>query len=199
MTSSALTRGDPVELPPRSTDRIRALLTRGSEGCGRRPGSRRPAGAPGARRRRARRPRRRADRRRDSRRRQRARRRRSTRASRSAAVVTDRTRHAWLLMVLAAAIALAISGALAWWQARRLTRPVDALVRSAERLGGGDFSAAEHALRRRGARRARRRDGRHRAAARRAALPRAGVQRRRIASVADTRSRAFASPWRTRS
>ena len=62
------------------------------------------------------------------------------RASRSAAVVTDRTRHAWLLMILAASVALAISGALAWWQARRLTRPVDALVQSAERLGAGDFS-----------------------------------------------------------
>ncbi len=62
------------------------------------------------------------------------------RASRPAASVTDRIRNAWLLMVLAAGVALAISGLLAWWQARRLTRPVDALVESAERLGAGDFS-----------------------------------------------------------
>ncbi|HTK15932.1 MAG TPA: HAMP domain-containing sensor histidine kinase [Acidimicrobiia bacterium] len=63
------------------------------------------------------------------------------RASRSADVVSDRTRHAWLLMALAAVVALTISGLLAWWQARRLTRPVDALVESAERLGAGDFAA----------------------------------------------------------
>jgi signal transduction histidine kinase len=62
------------------------------------------------------------------------------RASRSDHIVSDRTRHAWLLMALAALVALAISGLLAWWQARRLTRPVDTLVESAERLGAGDFA-----------------------------------------------------------
>jgi signal transduction histidine kinase len=48
-------------------------------------------------------------------------------------------------MFLAALAAVAVSGLLAWWQARRLTRPVDALVDSAERLGAGDFSVrTEH-------------------------------------------------------
>ena len=63
------------------------------------------------------------------------------RASQPGSVVSNRTHKAWLLMFLSALAALAISGALAWWQARRLTRPVDALVESAERLGAGDFSA----------------------------------------------------------
>lgn len=62
------------------------------------------------------------------------------RASRSADIVSDRTQKAWLLMGLAAGAALAIAGLLARWQARRLTRPVDALVETAERLGAGDFS-----------------------------------------------------------
>jgi signal transduction histidine kinase len=62
------------------------------------------------------------------------------RATRPTSIVSDRTHKAWLLMLLAALAAIAISGLLAWWQARRLTRPVDALVDSAERLGAGDFS-----------------------------------------------------------
>ena len=62
------------------------------------------------------------------------------RASRPSSGTTDRTRHAWLLMGLAVAAALGISALLAAWRARRLTRPVDALVGAAERLGAGDFS-----------------------------------------------------------
>ncbi|MEP6624457.1 MAG: HAMP domain-containing sensor histidine kinase [Acidimicrobiia bacterium] len=62
------------------------------------------------------------------------------RASRPETVVTDRIRRAWLVMGLVAAAALVIAAALARWQARRLTRPVEALVGSAERLGAGEFS-----------------------------------------------------------
>ena len=62
------------------------------------------------------------------------------RASRSAGVVVDRTRSAWLLMGFIALAALLVAALLAWWQARRLTRPIDELVLAARRLGGGDFS-----------------------------------------------------------
>ncbi len=63
------------------------------------------------------------------------------RASRSESVVVDRTRRAWLIMAVIAVGALLISALLARWQARRLTRPVDALALAAGRLGSGDFSA----------------------------------------------------------
>ncbi len=62
------------------------------------------------------------------------------RASRSVDVVTDRTRTAWLIMVAIALGAVIVAALLAWWQARRLTRPIDELVDTARRLGGGDFS-----------------------------------------------------------
>lgn len=63
----------------------------------------------------------------------------AVRASRPASVVTDRTRRTWLVIALIALGALVVATLLARWQARRLTRPVDALVDSAERLGAGDF------------------------------------------------------------
>jgi signal transduction histidine kinase len=62
------------------------------------------------------------------------------RASRSSSVVAGRTHRAWLIMTLIAAGALLVAALLAGWQARRLTRPVDALVASAEQLGSGDFA-----------------------------------------------------------
>jgi signal transduction histidine kinase len=62
------------------------------------------------------------------------------RASRPAKVVADRTRNAWLVMVAIAVGAVLVAGLLAWWQARRITRPIDELVDTAGRLGGGDFS-----------------------------------------------------------
>jgi signal transduction histidine kinase len=61
------------------------------------------------------------------------------RASRSMNVVTRRTRRAWLITLLIAAGALLVAALLAFWQARRLTKPVDELVDAAERLGEGDF------------------------------------------------------------
>lgn len=62
------------------------------------------------------------------------------RASRSADVVADRTRRAWLVMAGIALGAVIVAALLAWWQARRLTRPIDELVDTARHLGGGDFS-----------------------------------------------------------
>ena len=62
------------------------------------------------------------------------------RASRPADVVADRTRNAWLVMAAIAVGAVLVAGLLAWWQARRITRPIDELVDTARRLGGGDFS-----------------------------------------------------------
>jgi signal transduction histidine kinase len=62
------------------------------------------------------------------------------RASRSDDRVTARTRRAWLVMGLFGLAAIAVAALLAWWQARRLTRPIDELVDRAQRLGGGDFS-----------------------------------------------------------
>jgi signal transduction histidine kinase len=64
----------------------------------------------------------------------------AVRASRSADVVASRTHRAWLVTALIALGALLVAVLLARWQARRLTRPVDTLVESAERLGEGDFA-----------------------------------------------------------
>jgi len=62
------------------------------------------------------------------------------RAARPARITDDRIRSAWMIVGLVAAVALAIAGVIATWQARRLTRPIDELVESAEQLGAGDFS-----------------------------------------------------------
>jgi signal transduction histidine kinase len=64
----------------------------------------------------------------------------AVRASRSATVVEDRVHRTWLVIGLIALGALVVAVLLAQWQARRLTRPVDKLVDSAERLGAGDFA-----------------------------------------------------------
>jgi signal transduction histidine kinase len=56
--------------------------------------------------------------------------------------VTRRTWHAILLMAGIGALVIGISAAIATWQARRLTRPVDQLARDAVRLGDGDFTVA---------------------------------------------------------
>ena len=61
------------------------------------------------------------------------------RASGPASGAENRVRQAWVVIAMVAGIAIAISALLALWQARRLTRPIDALVGSAERLGAGDF------------------------------------------------------------
>ena len=62
------------------------------------------------------------------------------RATRPESTVTGRTRRAWLLMGAVGVLALGVSTLLGRRQARRLTRPVDALVDAADRLGAGDFS-----------------------------------------------------------
>jgi signal transduction histidine kinase len=67
------------------------------------------------------------------------------RASESRSVVVARTARAWLIMGALAVAALVIVVLLALRQANRLTRPIDDLVRSAERLGGGDFSVRAEA------------------------------------------------------
>ncbi len=66
------------------------------------------------------------------------------RASKSSRYVVDRTRRTWLVMAIIGAAALTVAGLLALFLARRLTRPVDALVTAAERLGAGDFSIRTH-------------------------------------------------------
>lgn len=62
------------------------------------------------------------------------------RASRPASLVDHRIRNAWLAIGVVAAFALAVAALLAWWQSRRLTRPIDDLVTSAAQLGSGDFT-----------------------------------------------------------
>jgi len=57
-----------------------------------------------------------------------------------ASTVTNRTWNTILLMTGIAALVVAISAALATWEARRLTRPVERLARDAVRLGDGDFT-----------------------------------------------------------
>jgi len=59
--------------------------------------------------------------------------------------VTHRTWNAILVMTGIAALVIAISAAIATWEARRLTRPVERLARDAVRLGDGDFTVqTEH-------------------------------------------------------
>lgn len=62
------------------------------------------------------------------------------RASRPTDLVADRTHRTWLVMLAIAAGAVSVAAALAWWQAHRLTHPIDSLVDTARRLGGGDLS-----------------------------------------------------------
>ncbi len=54
--------------------------------------------------------------------------------------VNTRTWNAALVMAGIGAIVIGLSAAIATWQARRLTRPVDRLAADALRLGGGDFT-----------------------------------------------------------
>lgn len=62
------------------------------------------------------------------------------RAASPVSIVDDRTRRAVLLMAAIGAAVVAISAAIAAWQARRLARPVGALGRTATALGHGDFT-----------------------------------------------------------
>jgi signal transduction histidine kinase len=62
------------------------------------------------------------------------------RAAAPASLVDDRTRNAILLMAAIGTGVIAVSAAIAAWQARRLARPVAALARTATALGHGDFT-----------------------------------------------------------
>ncbi len=62
------------------------------------------------------------------------------RASAPMSVVTDRTHNAILGMAAIAVLALLTSGLVAFWQSRRLARPVARLATSAAELGHGDFT-----------------------------------------------------------
>jgi diguanylate cyclase (GGDEF)-like protein/PAS domain S-box-containing protein len=59
---------------------------------------------------------------------------------RLAAANAERARFTWLLGLALAAVAALIAGVLAWRTVNRLQRPVDALIRSAERIGQGDYT-----------------------------------------------------------
>jgi signal transduction histidine kinase len=59
----------------------------------------------------------------------------------SASEVRDRQRNVWLLVTGLVLAGTAAAAGLAVWQARRLTRPIERLVRTSDELGAGDFSA----------------------------------------------------------
>jgi len=54
--------------------------------------------------------------------------------------VTDRIWRTWAAMAGTAVAALLLAALVAWWQTRRLVRPVRELASAADRLGAGDFS-----------------------------------------------------------
>jgi signal transduction histidine kinase len=54
--------------------------------------------------------------------------------------VVDETHTSWLLMAALALSAVALAGALAWWQSSRLVAPVEGMAALAARLGDGDFT-----------------------------------------------------------
>ncbi|HUA90821.1 MAG TPA: EAL domain-containing protein [Steroidobacteraceae bacterium] len=61
-------------------------------------------------------------------------------AGRLAAATATRTRETWTLGIMLAGLVALVAGALAWRSVNRLQRPVDALIRSAERIGHGDYT-----------------------------------------------------------
>jgi signal transduction histidine kinase len=61
-------------------------------------------------------------------------------ASSARAAVTARVTRTWLAMALLGLVAVGVAGLIALWQARRLARPIDGLVATADRLGAGDFT-----------------------------------------------------------
>ena len=62
----------------------------------------------------------------------------------SISAVTSRTWNSVLVMTGFGALVVAISAAIATWQARRLAQPVGRLARDAVRLGEGDFTIDSH-------------------------------------------------------
>jgi signal transduction histidine kinase len=65
----------------------------------------------------------------------------AVRASLPQEAVDARVHGTWFVMVGIGAAAIMVAAMLALWQARRLSRPLEALARSAAQLGEGDFSA----------------------------------------------------------
>ena len=61
-------------------------------------------------------------------------------ASEPRSVLNERVYRAWLIMGAFGLGAIAAAAVLAWFQARRLARPVDELRKSVNRLGEGDFT-----------------------------------------------------------
>ena len=61
-------------------------------------------------------------------------------AGRLAAANAERTRATWLLGVALAALGAALAGVLAWRAISGLQRPVASLIKSAERIGQGDYT-----------------------------------------------------------
>jgi signal transduction histidine kinase len=64
----------------------------------------------------------------------------AVRSALSQATVDGRVHRAWLVLVGLGLAAIGLAAAVAVLQARRLSRPLDALGAAAARLGGGDFS-----------------------------------------------------------
>jgi diguanylate cyclase (GGDEF)-like protein/PAS domain S-box-containing protein len=56
------------------------------------------------------------------------------------AASAERTRFSWLAGLVLAGIGGLLGGALAWRIARQMQRPVDSLIKSAERIGQGDYT-----------------------------------------------------------
>ncbi len=65
----------------------------------------------------------------------------SVRAASPWSTVTANTYRSWLVMAAFGILAVALAGAVARWQSRRLVEPVDALAHMAMRLGDGDLGA----------------------------------------------------------
>ena len=61
-------------------------------------------------------------------------------AGRLQAMSAERSRLTWLLTVVLAASSALIAAALAWRATLQMQRPVDSLIRSAERIGQGDYT-----------------------------------------------------------
>jgi diguanylate cyclase (GGDEF)-like protein/PAS domain S-box-containing protein len=61
-------------------------------------------------------------------------------SGRMEAASAERTRFSWLVGLALAGIGGLLGGALAWRVARQLQRPVDSLIKSAERIGQGDYT-----------------------------------------------------------
>jgi signal transduction histidine kinase len=65
----------------------------------------------------------------------------AVRAASPWSIVTSNTYRSWLVMAAFGTLAVALAGAVAWWQSTRLVEPVDTLAQMAMRLGDGDLAA----------------------------------------------------------